>query len=561
MPCSTALLVIHGIGNQQPYETLDDFARGMLAVYTAGGVDRVRARHEVTLDEDSDGRIQRRSFLRLERPGSPHFLDLHEYYWAPETEGAASLGDIQRWLRGVASEAGRFYRDQVEVALEAGDESPFFTRRKDPATGRVTAVFNLRRYQIFLQAVGLLIPAGARIAEWLIEMVRRVPLLGPALGKWLDRVQESKTHELANVVGDITVYNTMDARSPQFEVRGRIRAGAVRSLRHLVAAERRPEDGAWGWTYERVVVAGHSLGSQVAFDALNGLLDLAGEGRLDGFTADGNCVVPAEAPHAPRFRTLGELIGGFVTFGSPLDKIAFFLSDRTPPEHYFLRQIRRQAFSFKQRALSLTASTACVLSAPRRPLLDDVAWINFHDNNDYVSGSLDFYQRVVNLNCGFPARLGAGPLRAIIWGWRAWAAVAVLFLLGSLGGFALNLLAEWSPGLRDSWAAAVIEPTLFSWLYKLVTTPLGAWFTAAGGQSLASLFGNFLPFWLWLVATFLLVTATAWYAGLNFTHSKYWSHPPMYAALIRQMLQRDPPATHDLVCRDLGACAPDPHAG
>lgn len=548
--------MVHGIGNQQPYETLDDFARGLLTAYSAGGVDRVSARHEVTLDEDEDGHVRRRSFIRLERHGSSQVLDLHEYYWAPETEGEASLGDIQRWLRGVAREAGRFYRDQVAVALEAGDESPFFTKRKDPETGKVVATFNVRRYQLFLQAIGLLIPAGARLVEGLMELVRRVPLLGPVLANWLDRVQESQTHQLANVVGDITVYNTMDARSPQFEVRSRIRAGAVRVLRDLVAAERRPEDGAWTWTYERVIVAGHSLGSQVGFDAINGLLDLAGENRLDGFTPEGNCRVPAEAPNAPRFRTLSELLGGFVTFGSPLDKIAFFLSDRTPPEHYFLRQLRRQAFSFKQRALALTSSTSFVLNAPLRPLLDDVAWINFHDNNDYVSGSLDFYQRVVNLDCEFPARLGAGPLRALIWGWRAWALIAVLFILGSLGGFLLNLLAVPFPALRDTAAAHVIEPTLFSWLFQLVTTPLSGWFTAMGGQSLASMARDFLPFWLWLLATFLLVTATAWYAGLNFSHSKYWSHPAMYATFIRHLLQRGDPATHEAVCQELGACEP-----
>lgn len=559
VPCSTALLVIHGIGHQQPYETLDAFARGLLDAYTAGGVMGVQAYHEVALDEDEDGLVRRRSFIRLRRAGSEPVLDLHEYYWAPETEGRASLADIQRWLSSVAREAGRFYQDQVTTALKSGDRSVFFTETKDPRTGQPAVRFNLRRYQFFLRAVGLLIPAGARLVEGLTDLVRRVPLVGPLLARWLDGIQESGTHELANVVGDITVYNTLDARSPHFEVRGRIRRGAVRALRGLLEA-RQDDQGAWRWAYERVVVAGHSLGSQVAFDALNGILDVCGEGRLAGFTEHGGVRTPAEGTAVPPFRSLAELFGGFVTLGSPLDKIAFFLSDRTPPEHYFLRQLRRQALSFKQRALTHTGSTRFVLEPPLRPPLDDVAWLNFHDANDYVSGSLDFYERVVNLDCRFPERFGAGARRVLGWGWKAWVLVVAAFLLASLGGFALNLAAQAFPALRDTGAAFVMEPMLFSWLYRLVTTPLGEWFTVLGRESPARLLWEFLPLWLWLGATLALVSATAWYAGLNFTHSKYWEHRPMYAALIRHLLRRGKPATHSDVCGELGACGPEDKA-
>ncbi len=99
---------------------------------------------------------------------------------------------------------------------------------------------------------------------------------------------------------------------------------------------------------------GHSLGSLIAYDALNALLvkDALEEGSL---------------AVAGRTRM-------FLTLGSPLDKTAFI---------------------YRAQRLRPTGAREA-LAAARQPMILDyrwrpVRWVNIHSPNDWIGGSLDYY--------------------------------------------------------------------------------------------------------------------------------------------------------------------------
>lgn len=152
-------------------------------------------------------------------------------------------------------------------------------------------------------------------------------------------------------LGDVAAYVSSHTVNRFATVRERIR-DVGRELAHAVYAERR-KDGT-GFEYDAVLVVGHSLGSVIAYDTLNEVLNESTEvGGLD-----------AEA------RTLG-----LVTFGSPLDKTAFIF-----------------------RTLLKNAEIREALAAGNQPLIQPphtegrrIRWINLYSLFDVVSGRLNFF--------------------------------------------------------------------------------------------------------------------------------------------------------------------------
>ncbi|MGE5242873.1 MAG: hypothetical protein ACM3SQ_01415 [Betaproteobacteria bacterium] len=114
-------------------------------------------------------------------------------------------------------------------------------------------------------------------------------------------------------------------------------------------------------TYEHVVVLGHSLGSVVAYDVLNGLIN-------DDLLAS---AAPGGRPRdvVARTRTL-------VTFGSPLDKTAFIF--------------RRQGGSSHAVREALAAAVQPIVV---RDAWRPGRWINIWSRRDWISGPLEYYDR------------------------------------------------------------------------------------------------------------------------------------------------------------------------
>lgn len=156
-------------------------------------------------------------------------------------------------------------------------------------------------------------------------------------------------HFLTQYVGDVAIYLSGHRVNRFHETRGAIKSAAAAVFRAVYAA-RTP--GANVLEYDRVVVAGHSLGSVVAYDSLNAVLneDRVGHGAL-------------------RARERTPL---FLTFGSPLDKTAFLFRTQTDRT-----SVLREA---------LAASVQPMIQTYDRP-----TWVNLHSRNDWISGAIDYY--------------------------------------------------------------------------------------------------------------------------------------------------------------------------
>jgi hypothetical protein len=174
---------------------------------------------------------------------------------------------------------------------------------------------------------------------------------------------------LIEYVGDVAAYIAAHTVSKFWELRQQIWQSAMRIAR-AVYHSRTADNG--GFLYGKIIVVGHSLGSVIGYDVLNGLL------VENGFSATGLRV-------AERTRM-------FLTFGSPLDKTAFLF--RTQKD---MRSPVRE-----------------VAAAAVQPMITDYnnrprEWVNLWSGADIISGNLDYYDPPTAHNARHPAAVAAAP--------------------------------------------------------------------------------------------------------------------------------------------------------
>jgi hypothetical protein len=93
-----AVLVIHGMGQQLPFETLDTVASGLytqdIRVHGETGSEKPRA----TTVEFGDQWVQRAELVVRDQNGDRHDIHVYEAYWSPLTEGVVKLRDVASFL-------------------------------------------------------------------------------------------------------------------------------------------------------------------------------------------------------------------------------------------------------------------------------------------------------------------------------------------------------------------------------------------------------------------------------------------------------------------------------
>lgn len=105
---ATALLVIHGIGEQNPYETLDLVARAFVRYF--------RGRNQIPVIHPE--RIRHADWtevaVHLDFPAHERErLSLFEFYWAPYTEGKATYRGVLGWLLRTLLSPLRYLADNL----------------------------------------------------------------------------------------------------------------------------------------------------------------------------------------------------------------------------------------------------------------------------------------------------------------------------------------------------------------------------------------------------------------------------------------------------------------
>ncbi len=385
---NTAILITHGIGNQAPLATLDAFARTLVETFADITGEEIYLEHRF---ERSENDIFFNNFIRIrrEKDRGDHLafhLDLYEYYWAPQAHDHASLDQVRIWIRDTVKQGRSFYEENGRLLRKTSSTSAFIGQ-----SGKL----NWFKYSSMLFVVGQVIPAIMWVANLLPKIAKAIPFAGSFISSALSSALKNSSYNFTNVIGDIVVYNTLDPKSEYYKIRKDILTGGVACLRKLIEPteeQQRP--------YGRVILAGHSLGSQISFDTLNRLNHLITQGDIRGINPDGTYVTPGyRAAH------ITDVLEGLITFGSPLDKIAFFLREQSEKHEYIRIQMLRNYFCFKQRRIPLEPKPKYILDPSIPRLFDNIRWINYHDKRDPVSGKLDFYENLVNVHCDFRSNM------------------------------------------------------------------------------------------------------------------------------------------------------------
>lgn len=390
----SAIMIFHGVGNQKPFETLDTFARGMLETFTDAGfdADAFTLTHQFAKRDDDQGGSWFDNLIRVTYKESENYLDFYEFYWAPETENQVSMLDTQSWVQNLANGAKKFYKNQGLLGETYDDKSFFFTENGD---------FREGRYRRFIKVVTMFIPLMMFIIEKIGALVLYIPFIGALAYNLVKSIQKSSLHALSNIAGDVVAYNSPDPKNRLFEVRRTIQKKAYAAIKYLVEPINGTDKEEPVYQYEKVIIASHSLGTQVAFDALNILNQKISLNEVKGVDQDG-FINNTDATQ----RKISDLLCGFVTFGSHLDKAAFFFREQTEKNAYLKQQIQSDFYCFKQQQWDLDDNKKFKLHSSLQHYLDDITWRNYYDANDPVSGHLDYYKDVTNINCNFTGKYG-----------------------------------------------------------------------------------------------------------------------------------------------------------
>jgi len=370
--------------------------------------------HHVISSRDRNKVLWYDNIVRIRKAGSDHHIDVYEYYWADLAQDKATWNDMNSWLRGVVQGAKTFYDRNASFGQDYKDKSPFF----HSTTGK----FIEWRYNFFLTTMSRLFMAVDITTDGLIKLLSFIPFFGGLAARLLKSKLDSSLHSITNVIGDVVVYNVTDPKSKFYAVRHTIRSGALDALRYLIEKpahdfpgfnDLSANDGKGKMrkdayydlladqepAYPNILVAGHSLGSQVAYDAINNLNVLINQGKLANYLSDGCCKWGNK-------KKISCQLKGLVTFGSPLDKIIFFLRENVPDKQYLRQQLLDQYHGFKihnpnANNNELTNRGYLRITPVLTSLLNDLQWRNYYDNKDYISGGLDYYGELTNVDCHF----------------------------------------------------------------------------------------------------------------------------------------------------------------
>jgi hypothetical protein len=398
-PEPVAVLVCHGMGQQVRFETIGQIGAAILKQAQAAGC-TVDANGVHLLAQETG--FLARTELNWRLDGKPHQAHVYEAYWAPVTEGKVTYAETLQFLFQAAwrgFRCSRFFRKAtfqrwmfdgmqdmtiaagtkimlVVVALVLGFEAlsiAFVTLRvaagvklvasmawpampalHDATVGSVARFF----WQDLLQLLKPFVPQHAALhhpasaGEW-----------GRAAAKtvgWFVLIAQGffMRYFLIEYAGDVAAYVSPFKDSKFDSIRSEIQAIGLKVARVIYGFD--PVAGVPH--YKKIVMVGHSLGSVLAYDTLNAILN-------------SDLVSPT-----PGSRKTVERTTHLITFGSPLDKTAFLFRNQS---NHIADPIREQ------------------MAAGYQPLIRSyelfrkrLTWINLWSKMDIVSGKLEYYDVV-----------------------------------------------------------------------------------------------------------------------------------------------------------------------
>lgn len=345
-PKTTAIIIIHGIGQQAPFETLDSFCRGLIVSL---GLKVKDIEHCLAPFQNNKGDRFTDSFIRinLKSPINDGVtrIDIFEYYWANLTERKITTSEISEWINDTLKGAKTLYKNTPELKNITAQSKGKYWHKLSSLANWGMIVFRILKFFLAL------------IPSW--EILRGLR----------NFIEKKAAFIIIGYVGDVAIYTSMDVKSKNYNTRSAILKGSMTLLQNILKKKR----------YSNVIVAGHSLGSVIAYDTVN---------KTNIATSLSKTT-----------KKLSDKIKGLVTFGSPLDKIYFFFCQRYSNDLYIRGQIAEDLHSY--RIKNRNAKWEKPVANPIEPTLNNVPWLNFYHKLDPVSGRLDFYDVNKNIGCEF----------------------------------------------------------------------------------------------------------------------------------------------------------------
>lgn len=293
MSVKQAVLLIHGIGNQRPMDTLRGFVD---AVWTKdpAGKNRFAGAHVWSKPDNISDSFELRRLTTTQNADGVR-TDFHEFYWAHLMQGT-KVSSVMAWIRPLILRWPRDVPKQLRLAY------------------LVLWIASLAALYLVLNAA-----AHRSVASWASAIV------GVAIVPFVQWI-------FTEIVGDAARY--LHVAPPNIQSRHAIRQAGIQVLQAL------HERG-----YERIIIAGHSLGSVIGYDILThawpafnegGLGDKDATARLDAVEAlAGDADVDLATIQRAQRDAWQELhdngnrwrVTDFVTMGSPLAHAAILLAD------------------------------------------------------------------------------------------------------------------------------------------------------------------------------------------------------------------------------------------
>ena len=381
-----AVLVCHGMGQQVRYETISSVAQAICHEARQQG-NRVRD-VEVHVSKHNDSFLGRAELSWTDSQNNEHTVHIYEAYWAPLTEGRVTYRDTVQFLLAAAWNGLRYSAPFTSRTFLRW----MFGAKKEMKISRTTffaliGVLAFLLLQLFIIGFVILELAQqykmviaqpfslANLHDWLRWLVPFFPehatLLQAsifsqawwwAFGKLLARfalIAEALVarYFIVQYVGDVAAYISPYKDSKFDELRHRIQKVGL-DVGKVVYGFGQPNFAVPN--YGKILFVGHSLGSVLAYDTLNALIN------LDNVS-----------PSAGR-REVVNRTRALITFGSPLDKTAFIFRMQPKNEQDWIRE---------------------QLAASVQPLIVDYAlyrppsfeWVNIWSPRDIISGELNYY--------------------------------------------------------------------------------------------------------------------------------------------------------------------------
>lgn len=373
-----AVLVCHGMGQQVRYQTIASVAD---AIQTAAKEDGcVASPVEVQMFSANDDFLARAEVSWI-KEGRQHEVHVYEAYWAPLTEGKVSYWETIKFLLRAAGNGLRWSRPLVRSTFKRW----MFGGPQDVeispwawislivvllfvlAQVAVIAYVSLVLAQQWRQAIAQPLPSGG-LLQWLKWLTPLLPGIGVKNGGWVKLVfwvalvAEALfvRYFIVEYVGDVAAYISPYKDSKFDELRHQIRQIGL-NVGKVVYGFGAPQPSVP--RYKKIMMVGHSLGSVVAYDTLNGLI-----------AADEVCAQSDRRDVVNRTRAL-------ITFGSPLDKTAFIFRVQADNDEEWIRE-----------KLAAAVQPLIVSYEDFRP--PSFHWVNIWSPMDIISGSLEAYDAV-----------------------------------------------------------------------------------------------------------------------------------------------------------------------